>query len=120
MGVSVDVEPEEAGGEVLGHVYCTVCEVYVHEDAWKHHHLTRLHQIKLRFGSIRSALEEASKDKHGVSVSYVDGVDFGVLDSAQRSGTTEITLDIKTTVPLSTVQLAEARFTPKSLGRISQ
>lgn len=120
MGVSLQMEPEEGGGEVIGHVYCTVCENYVHEDSWNRHHLTRFHQMKLRFGAIRSALEEAAKDKHGVTVSAADGVDFGVLDSARRSKAAEIMLDIRTTVPLSTVELTEVRLTPKSLGRVSQ
>lgn len=117
LGISAAVEPEEAGGEVRGHVFCSVCETYVHRDAWDKHPLGRLHQMKIKYGALRSAMEEAAKDKHGVTVSCPDGIDFGVINSGRGEIKAEIALDIQTTVPLSNVYFVEARLTPKSRYR---
>ena len=120
LGVSPNMDPEEGGGEVTGHVYCSVCDTYVHEAFWGRHPQARLHLTRLRFGAMRSALEEAAKDKHGVTVSFADGVDFGILNTSRTTRTVELNMIVETTIPLSTVNLVEAKLTPKSFGRISQ
>ncbi|CAG7847798.1 Probable RNA helicase SDE3; AltName: Full=Silencing defective protein 3 [Serendipita indica DSM 11827] len=52
---------------------CLICEMTVWQTKEKHE-LTPTHKRKERFLSIRSALEEAEKDKNGISV-YPDGKD---------------------------------------------
>lgn len=113
QGVPAAVDPEEGGGAVSGHIFCSVCETYVHEDAWDRHPQGRLHQIKIAFNAMRSALAEAAKDKHGVSVSHGDIVDFGVLDNSQGPCRKDIVLEIRATVPSSSVVLREAKLSPK-------
>jgi helicase MOV-10 len=119
IGVSPNVDPEEAGGQVHAHVYCSTCETYVHEDAWARHPQGRLHQLKVKFGAMRAAFQEAAKDKHGVTVSQADGVDFGIIDlsGSAKSCSAEVALEISLNVPSSSVFLAEAKLSPAKPSR---
>lgn len=110
LGVSPDVDPEEAGGNVLGHVFCSVCETYIQDYAWQNHFGGRGHAMKLKFGAMRSAFQEAAKDKHGVTVSFGEVIDFGVLDNTQGTCRGEVVLEIRSTVPSSSIILLEAKL----------
>jgi helicase MOV-10 len=66
---------------------CSVCEIQVWQQTKAKHEQTQRHKRKERFLSIRHALEEAEKDKHGVSVSPPgkDAFDFGLNETNQAS-----------------------------------
>lgn len=100
-----DVQPDEATN-IPGHVFCTVCKIFVFERFWKAHPQGKLHKRKLRYAVFEAAFEEASKDKHGISVSHqTGGVDFGMVEvSAAQNGVT-LDLTVTNSVPLSDVVL---------------
>lgn len=118
QGVSPEVEPEEPGAAVLSHMFCAVCKIYMHEDAWPRHPQTKLHSRKLLAGAIQVALDEASKDKHGVSISPQD-LDFGVLEVSEATTGASLTVDITTTVPSSRYHLVEAKLPLRAHDRVS-
>jgi helicase MOV-10 len=64
---------------------CSVCEIQVWQQTRAKHEQTQRHKRKERFLSIRHALEEAEKDKHGVSVSPSgrDAFDLGLNETGQ-------------------------------------
>ncbi|THG94461.1 hypothetical protein EW026_g7015 [Hermanssonia centrifuga] len=53
----------------------------VHLDVWISH--TARHTSDQQRDEIDAAVDESGKDKNGVSVSYKDGVDFGIIDPAE-------------------------------------
>ncbi|KAJ7484319.1 P-loop containing nucleoside triphosphate hydrolase protein [Mycena latifolia] len=83
-GLRPDVAPEEPE-HVPGHTLCATCNSHIPDRNWTRHHLTPKHRDREQFISFRAALDEAEKDKHGVSVS--GDFDFGVIDGpAAKSG----------------------------------
>jgi helicase MOV-10 len=113
-GVFAGVDTEEANSQARAHIFCSTCERYVREDAWAYHPQGQLHQLKQGLDTMRVALQEAAKDKHGVTVSQVDGVNFGVLYLSDNATScyAETTLEISLTVPSSWIFLAEAKLSP--------
>lgn len=74
----------------------------------------------LRFFAFKSLLEEAEKDKHGISVSAPEGVDFGITEVEEAQVGRRVTLVITTSVPLSSVHLDDVKLTSTSnRGRTS-
>ncbi|KAJ7096057.1 RNA helicase [Mycena epipterygia] len=79
-----DVDPEEPQ-YMPGHKLCSTCNSHIPDRNWARHHLTPKHKDKEQFISFRAALDEAEKDKHGVSIS--GNFDFGIVDTpAAKSG----------------------------------
>jgi helicase MOV-10 len=66
---------------------CLVCEIQVWQQTRAKHEQTQRHKRKERFLSIRHALEEAEKDKHGVSLSPPgrDAFDLGLSEAGRAS-----------------------------------
>jgi helicase MOV-10 len=66
---------------------CSVCEIQVWQQTKAKHEQTQRHKRKERFLSIRRALRDAEKDKHGVSVSPSGpgAFDLGLNESGQAS-----------------------------------
>lgn len=90
-GVSPDVEPEEAPISP-GHQMCSVCRYVVPVDGWNQHIMMSNHRRREQFRAFQSVLDDASKDRNGVTVSHSDhGVDFEVVDPG-NTAQTEITL----------------------------
>ena len=59
--------------------FCELCCIPIINHNWERHQRTKRHLNKQRFFAFKSLLEEAEKDKHGISVSSSDGVDFGII-----------------------------------------
>ncbi|KIP01837.1 hypothetical protein PHLGIDRAFT_112706 [Phlebiopsis gigantea 11061_1 CR5-6] len=64
-----------------GYLNCNVCRHDVHVDVWLAH--TTRHTSHQQRATFSAALAEAEKDKHGVSVSYKGGIDFGIIDPSE-------------------------------------
>lgn len=100
-----DIQPVEPTHQA-GHVYCTVCKIFILEQHWPIHPSSKLHQRKLRYARFEAAFEEAAKDKHGISVSHqTGGLDFGVTEVALAQNGVSLNLDVTNSVPLSKVVL---------------
>lgn len=100
--------------------FCELCQKPIPNNNWERHQNTRRHVNKLRFFALKSLLEEAEKDKHGISVSASEGVDFGILEVEEAQVGRRVMLVIATSVPFSSVHLAEVKLTSTSTrGRTS-
>jgi helicase MOV-10 len=99
---------------------CELCRIPIINHDWERHQRTKRHSNKQRFFAFKSLLEEAEKDKHGISVSSSEGVDFGIIELEEANAGRDVTLVITTSVPRSSVRLADVRMTStSSRGRTS-
>jgi helicase MOV-10 len=100
--MSPEVQPEEAD-YIAGHTLCATCNVHIPDRYWPRHHLTPRHTARGQFIIFRTVLDEAEKDKNGITVS--GDFDFGVVDGpAAKSGVLRRST-IKNTTPSSQVSL---------------
>ena len=99
---------------------CELCCIPIINHDWERHQRTKRHLNKQRFFAFKSLLEEAEKDKHGISVSSSDGVDFGIIELEEAHAGRGVTLTITTSVPYSNVRLVDVKLTSTSnRGRTS-
>lgn len=101
-GRQPDVVPEEPE-YVPGHTLCATCNSHIPDRNWPRHHLTPKHKDREQFVSFRSALDEAEKDKNGVSV--LGEFDFGIVDGPVAKSGVTIQSTIKNTTPSSKVSV---------------
>ena len=100
--------------------FCELCYIPIVDHNWERHQRTKRHSNKQRFFAFKSLLEEAEKDKHGISVSSSDGVDFGIIELEEAQVGKGVALLITTSVPRSSVRLADVKLTSTSnRGRTS-
>jgi len=100
--------------------FCELCQFPIHNNNWERHQQTRRHSNKQRFVAFKSLLEEGERDKHGISVTSSEGLDFGIIELEEAQAGRDVTLVITTTVPLSNVRLVDVKWTSTSnRGRIS-
>lgn len=105
LGVSAAVQPEQPTSDVPGFQFCITCNVHISNYQWAGHTQTKKHHLKLRFFNYQTAIEEAEKDKHEVSVS--GGFDFGIVEpSDARTGIT-VNGTIQNNSPSSQVGLVD-------------
>lgn len=103
LGVSAAVEPEQF--DIPGFQFCITCNINISDYHWERHTQSKKHHSKLRFSNYQTAIEEAEKDKHEVSVS--GGFDFGIVEpSDARTGIT-VNGTIKNNSPSSQVGLVD-------------
>ncbi|KAI0088906.1 RNA helicase [Irpex rosettiformis] len=120
-GVPAGIEPQGAGAPVKRHQFCATCNAYVRDEIWSKHSASILHQRRLRFAAAEAIREEASRDKHGITVSHnPDGMDFGVLEIPEATGGKQNTLTVSNSVPLANVLLLEAKLFSSSSRRVSR
>jgi helicase MOV-10 len=100
--------------------FCELCQAPIPNNAWERHQKTKRHLNKQRFFAYKSLLEEAEKDKHGVSISGSEGVDFGIIELEEAQAGRDVPLVITTSAPHSSIRLVDVKFTSTSnRGRIS-
>ena len=100
--------------------FCQLCHISIFNRNWEQHQRTKRHSNKQRFFAFKSLLEEAEKDKHGISVSGSEGVDFGIIELEEAHAGRDVTLVINTLVPRSSVRLVDVKMTSTSnRGRTS-
>ncbi|KAK7046911.1 Rna helicase [Favolaschia claudopus] len=101
-GVPPDADPEEAE-YVPNYTLCPTCNIHIQNEHWDRHLSTPKHLARQRFVSFQAALDEAERDKNGISI--VGDFDFGIVDvSAAKSGMT-ISPTIKNATPSSKISL---------------
>lgn len=98
-------------------IYCHLCDINVPEGAFRNHETGRRHFNKQRFYAFKSVFEEAEKDKHGITVSHLEGIDFGVVEVDDAKQGTGITLLVNTSIPLSRTKIAELNLSSASSRR---
>jgi helicase MOV-10 len=64
-----------------GYIQCDICHKDIHVDVWIAH--TTRHTSHQQRAALGAALEEAEKDKNGITVSYKRGINFGIIDPAE-------------------------------------
>lgn len=100
------VEPEQIVGDVPGQKFCDLCQRLIAAQFWSRHLQSESHHKKERYAAFKSLLDEAEKDKNGVTV---DGVfDFGILEPQDASVGRITRPTWKNTVPSSTIILKSA------------
>ncbi|KAF9228744.1 RNA helicase [Gyrodon lividus] len=105
QGISVAVEPS-VPEQIPGQTHCAVCMRFVPKQQWSLHHTSPQHRIHEGFVALKSVLDEARKNKHGISVS--DDLDFGIVNPASAIAGVQDRLVITTTVPSSSVSIISA------------
>ncbi|CAL1708616.1 unnamed protein product [Somion occarium] len=63
-----------------------------------------------QFIAFRAAFEEAERDKHGITVSDEDGVDFGVIELVHAVNGMQTILTVVNTIPTARVEVVEFRL----------
>ncbi|KAJ7323066.1 P-loop containing nucleoside triphosphate hydrolase protein [Mycena albidolilacea] len=101
-GLPADADPEEVES-VPGRTLCSTCNIHIHNNDWERHQSAAKHLARQRFVSFRTALDEAERDKNGLSI--VGDFDFGIVDGpAAKSGKT-IRPTIKNLTPSSKISI---------------
>ncbi|KAJ6608247.1 P-loop containing nucleoside triphosphate hydrolase protein [Mycena sp. CBHHK59/15] len=98
--VSAHVDPEEPEN-VPGHTLCSTCSSHIPDRNWPRHHLTPKHKAREQFMSFRTALDEAEKDKNGISV--MGNFDFGIIDGPAAKSGVNLRPTIENTTPASKI-----------------
>jgi helicase MOV-10 len=77
--------------------HCDTCDSMEWHGREQHLQTVR-HKTKAAYLSVRSALDEAERDKYGISVSSggQEGVDFGIIDTGVRR---DLCLTVTSTIP---------------------
>jgi helicase MOV-10 len=68
------------------------------------------HHRREQFQAFKSAFEEAEKDRHGVTLSHKEGVDFGIVDLADAQRGVQKTVVLKTIVPSSRTRISDLKL----------
>ncbi|VDC03813.1 unnamed protein product [Peniophora sp. CBMAI 1063] len=79
---SPDVQPEEVPVP-NDHRMCTACGYVVPIQRWSQHIRKQAHARRELFHSFKAVLDDAAKDRNGVTVSKPDGIDFGVVNPGE-------------------------------------
>lgn len=103
LRISPDVEPEAAKSDVAGHQFCDICNTHVANNLWTSHTQTRVHQSKLLFSQYRNALDEAGKDKHGVTINGT--FDFDIVEPVEAAKGITTKGWIQTNIPSTQIML---------------
>ncbi|KAG6846206.1 hypothetical protein H0H93_015421, partial [Arthromyces matolae] len=97
----------EEAADVPQHTLCLTCSVHIHNKDWDRHLKTNKHLEKERFAAFRVVLDEAEKDKQGVSV---DGeFDFGIISPGDTNDKV-VRGAITVNNPTSRIALVDARL----------
>ena len=116
QGLAPNIEPEEATAND-GERNCGICQEIIRRTAWNRHLLSSKHQRKEAFTKYKAALDEAEKDKNGVSIEGL--FDFDFVDPAVGAMGLQSTVTIKTSLPFSKSVLVEAKLASSQGARVS-
>ena len=97
-----------------GKSFCGVCDKHIPDALWASHPKSQEHRRKEGYTAFKVSLEEAEKDKHGVTLS--EGLDFGIIESADAARGVSQTLTIETTVPSSRVTIKNISLSSSFTG----
>ncbi|KAK0452091.1 uncharacterized protein EV420DRAFT_691604 [Desarmillaria tabescens] len=106
-GVSPNISAQQS--EVIpGHRLCTFCNQQIPEQTWPRHVATDKHKSKEQFAVFSVVLEQAERDKHGVTVK--GELDFKVVKKASASQGVKISTLIETAVPSANIKLVKTQL----------
>lgn len=103
QGETAVVEPLEA---TTG--YCAICRKQVMPNHMTRHLQSPKHLTAEKYVTYKATLEEAEKNKHGVTVS--DVLDFGIVSAADAQKGVNVQFVIQMTVPGSRIKIVSALF----------
>ncbi|KAJ6469382.1 P-loop containing nucleoside triphosphate hydrolase protein [Mycena sanguinolenta] len=101
-GLSADAAPEEVDS-VPGHTLCATCNIHIPNNNWERHQSNKKHLARERFVSFRTALDEAERDKNGLSI--VGNFDMGIVDGAAAKSGITLYSTIENTTPSSKISI---------------
>lgn len=117
--VGVEVTPEEVPA-AEGQRRCDVCDCVIDEQQWDVHVRSAKHRTKEQFTSFRSAFDDAAKDKHGVSLSHLSGLDFGVVEPQIASRGVSIDIVVQAVAPDTNIRILDIQLSSAcSSSRVS-
>ncbi|KAK7047873.1 hypothetical protein VNI00_006201 [Paramarasmius palmivorus] len=99
-----DIQPEEPDA-VPGHRLCVPCNAHVRNRFWDKHIASNKHKSRELFLSYQSAVEEAEKDKHGVTVQ--GNSDFQIVELPAATAGVSTELSVRTSIASSRISLLE-------------
>lgn len=110
VGAPADVQPEEV--HVLpGKVHCELCDIFVNKGFWGVHIATPAHKRREKFVAYKAAFEEASKDRHGVTMSHAEhGIDFGIVELQDAEAGVSAELKIDATGASSRIKITDLKL----------
>ncbi|KAK0229484.1 RNA helicase [Armillaria nabsnona] len=100
--------PAQQSEVVPGHRLCTFCNLQISAQTWSHHVGTAKHKSKEQFASFSVVLEQAERDKHGVTVT--GDLDFKVVKTASATEGVKISARIETSVPSADIKLVKTQL----------
>ncbi|KAK0477928.1 P-loop containing nucleoside triphosphate hydrolase protein [Armillaria novae-zelandiae] len=106
-GVAPNI-PAQQSEVVPGHLLCTFCNKQIPEQTWSRHVGTDQHKAKEQFASFSVVLEQAERDKHGVTVT--GDLDFKVVKIASASEGVKISARVETAVPSANIKLIRTQL----------
>ncbi|KAA1476103.1 P-loop containing nucleoside triphosphate hydrolase protein [Dentipellis sp. KUC8613] len=119
QGVSVDVEPIEAGAPRHSRI-CDPCNTVVFDNQWSNHLRGRVHAKSVRFQAYKAVYGEAAKDKHGVTISHAEkGINFDVVASADALRGVQQSLVIRATDRQPQVSIIDLKWSSSISGKTS-
>ncbi|KAF7291968.1 RNA helicase [Mycena indigotica] len=101
-GISPNITPE-AAQEVPNHSHCTSCDIHVLNYDWVAHCATAKHRRREQYAVFQAALDEAEKDRHGISIS--GSFDFGLIALATAQSGLVVEGTVSNATPGSKVSL---------------
>jgi helicase MOV-10 len=111
QGETAVVEPVEASEKG----YCAICRREVMPRYMAKHLQSPKHRTAEKYIAYKATLEEAEKNKHGVTIS--DPLDFGIVTPADAQKGVSMQFVIQTTVPASRIKIASAQFPSTTTSR---
>ncbi|KAI0027031.1 P-loop containing nucleoside triphosphate hydrolase protein [Vararia minispora EC-137] len=108
------VEPE-VPPQPKNDIHCHVCNFDVRAHQWNAHVKQAKHKSREAFVSLKAVLDDAAKDRNGVTVSHGEvGIDFGVVEVAEAAASVRTSVALKITDPNTKIRLVEARLASPS------
>jgi helicase MOV-10 len=103
-------EPEQTN-EIPGYHFCSVCNTQILDRLWARHPSHPLHIRKEQYQRYQTAFDEASKDKHGITIAG-NSIDFEVLEHEEAVDGKKMTFSIENTVPSTKITVTSVKLSP--------
>lgn len=116
-GVSPLIDGQKIVTDIQGYKYCDQCHTHTPKAQWKAHTKARAHKRQERFSKFRAALDEAERDKHGLTIE--GATDFDIIAPTVSSVGTVLALAVRMAIPHSKVTLVSASLVSARGNRIS-
>ncbi|KIJ63043.1 hypothetical protein HYDPIDRAFT_41313, partial [Hydnomerulius pinastri MD-312] len=100
---------------IPGQTYCSICSKFIDDHRWAYHLTSREHHNKEKYTALRAVLDEARKDKHGVTVT--NDLDFGIVEPTNADANIEKQFSLSTTIPASRVSVINVTLTSSASRR---